>query len=107
MEVLFKPHKQQVEAEARRVAVRETVLGLLQDNKQTSLTAVHAALPLKISYNNCAILLRALVNNGVIRRVPGYSGWYQMPLPVKVIAPRLYQSEFIRAANPSRAVAGR
>lgn len=107
MEVLFKPHKQQVEAEARRAAVRETVLGLLKGSASASMHAVHAALPLKMSIDNCATLLRALANAGVIQRWPGHPGFYRMPTPARVIAPRLYQSEFIRAANPARAVAGR
>ena len=110
MDPLFKPHPQQVAAAARRDAVRETALRLLRDAPIVSTREVYKALPAgsqPMSAANCANILRVLTDQNVLRRVHRAPGHFELP-PVKaVIAPRLYQSDLIRAADPARAVARR
>ena len=110
MEPLFKPHPQQVAAAARRKAVRETALRLLASAKTISTHQVHEALPdsaLPMTAANCANILRVLSGQNVLMRVPRVPGYFQLPPAKIVIGPRLYQSDFIRAANPAKAVARR
>lgn len=108
---VFEKTKQVREAEARRDAVREAALRLLQSSPKVHVEDVYKAIPnpaaLKMSCSNAANILTIMVREKVLRKTA--PSWYEIAPPPKGAKPpgKIPEGSTIKPPSLSRLMAGR
>jgi len=108
---VFEKTKQVREAEARRNAVREVALKLLQSKSPVHVRDVYTAIPnpaaLKLSCSNAANILTILVREKVLRKTA--PSWYEIAPPPKGAKPpgTVPEGSTIKPPSLARLMAGR